>query len=205
MFKNKFLIKATATTKLTLQTALLSLRTRSYTAQTHEAVSSVSPSVVSSEIQSMRSQQALNLDNPLVILPQPSPITKESEKLLPNLFSEYLAVLHACLKLGEIDRAKKILRALYVSSPSELIHHLDINVHNAFIEAFVDAPKPDLDSALHWLDYLDRFGLKPDVMTFSILIRGYLRLNCDWINLFTLFDYSNLFFDASHISNITSH
>ncbi|CAG8791053.1 14165_t:CDS:2, partial [Racocetra fulgida] len=111
----------------------------------------VSPStaIVPPEIPSF--QQAFNIDKPLVILPQPTQL-KDDGKILPHVFSENLAVLYACLKLGQIERAKRIFDYLESKGPMDMKHLLDVNLHNAFIEAFLDAPVPELNLAFAWLD-----------------------------------------------------
>ncbi|CAG8530136.1 4387_t:CDS:10, partial [Acaulospora morrowiae] len=159
-----------ATSTLTLEAS----RARAYTSPSH-GVPSTSPSVVSPEITNIRSQ-ALNLDNPLLILPQPCPFIKEDGLISSTDFSEKFAILHACLKLREVGRAKKILEYLYEYSPRDMYHLLDINVHNAYLEALVVV---HYESALIWLDTLDEYGLKPDLTTFSILIRGFLRVSSE--------------------------
>ncbi|CAG8507454.1 1798_t:CDS:2, partial [Acaulospora colombiana] len=100
----------------------------------------------------------------------------EEGKAHPTEFSEKLSILHACLKLGDIERAGKIWQNLHDIAPNDMIHLLNISVHNAFLEALVETSEPAYyETALRWLDELDGYGLKPDMMTFTILIRGFLR------------------------------
>ncbi|CAG8445151.1 9865_t:CDS:2, partial [Scutellospora calospora] len=159
------------------QTAL-SLRIRYYSSVFQDTVSSSSTAIVPPEIPTF--QQTLNIDKPLVILPQPSQL-KDDGKILPHVFSENLAVLYACLKLGQIERAKRILEYLESKGPMDMKHLLDVNLHNAFIEAFLDAPVPELNLAFTWLDRMcDKCHVNPNLVTFSILVKGYLRKSEDF-------------------------
>ncbi|RIB09389.1 hypothetical protein C2G38_273120 [Gigaspora rosea] len=125
-------------------------------------------------------QRTLNIDKPLVILPQPTQL-KDDGKILPHVFSENLAVLYACLKLGQTDRAKRILEYLENKGPMDMKHLLDINLHNAFLEAFLDAPVPELHVAFSWLDRMrDKCHINPNLATFAILLKGYLRKSKDF-------------------------
>ncbi|CAG8777327.1 13229_t:CDS:10, partial [Gigaspora margarita] len=125
-------------------------------------------------------QRTLNIDKPLVILPQPTQL-KDDGKILPHVFSENLAVLFACLKLGQTDRAKRILEYLENKGPMDMKYLLDINLHNAFLEAFLDAPVPDLHVAFSWLDRMrDKCHINPNLATFAILLKGYLRKSKDF-------------------------
>ncbi|CAB5354995.1 unnamed protein product [Rhizophagus irregularis] len=134
-------------------------------------------STVSSEI-SYHSPEPLSINNPLVILPQPRYTPRETGKIL---FTEHLAVLRACLKIGEVERARHILTNLYKNS-SDTKKHLDIKLHNEFIESYLETkPVPRINEALQWFDKLNYYGLTPDLATFAILIRGYLRLDLDFL------------------------
>ncbi|CAG8711581.1 27154_t:CDS:2, partial [Racocetra persica] len=153
------------------------LRFRYYSSVSQDTVSP-STAIVPPEIPSF--QQAFNIDKPLVILPQPTQL-KDDGKILPHVFSENLAVLYACLKLGQIERAKRICEYLENKGPMDMKHLLDVNLHNAFIEAFLDAPVPELNLAFAWLDRMcDKCHVNPNLMTFAILVKGYLRKSKDF-------------------------
>lgn len=138
---------------------------------TAEPAVSTAMSTVSSEI-SYHSPEPLSINNPLVILPQPRYTPRETGKIL---FTEHLAVLRACLKIGEVERARHILANLYKCS-SDTKNQLDIKLHNEFIESYLETkPMPRINEALQWFDKLNYYGLTPNLATFAILIRGYLR------------------------------
>src|SRR3954447_8181904 len=117
----------------------------------------------------------LNINNPLVILPQPRYTPREAGKIPSSAFMEHVAVLRACLKIGEIERADQILISLNKQCTSDTEQYLDIKLHNEFMEAYLEATPPRINEALQCFDRLNFHGLTPDLATFAILIRGYLR------------------------------
>nr|CAG8491107.1 12082_t:CDS:10 [Entrophospora candida] len=118
-----------------------------------------------------------------IVLDPPSFVQNEPGKLLPSAFSENLSLLYACLKTGDIERAERILNILHNSGPREMKHYLDISVHNTFIEEFIEStPTPRLNQALIWFDRLERYDVKPDLKTFAILVKGYLKLDLDFVS-----------------------
>ncbi|CAG8708834.1 7870_t:CDS:10, partial [Funneliformis mosseae] len=143
------------------------------TATEHVSVSSVSSKL------NYISPDPLNINSQLVILPQPRYTPREAGKIHSGAFSEHLAVLRACLKIGEIERARHILSSLNKQCTNDAKQYLDIKLHNEFIEAYLEAKPPRINEALQWFDQLNYHGLTPDLATFSILIRGYLRLDLD--------------------------
>ncbi|CAI2165014.1 16952_t:CDS:10 [Funneliformis geosporum] len=147
------------------------------TATEHVSVSANSPTV-SSKINYI-SPEPLNINSQLVILPQPRYTPREAGKIHSGAFSEHLAVLRACLKIGEIERARHILSSLNKHCTDDAKKYLDIKLHNEFIEAYLEAKPPRVNEALQWFDQLNYHRLTPDLATFSILIRGYLRLDLD--------------------------
>jgi hypothetical protein len=133
------------------------------------AISTVSPEI------SYHSPESLSINNPLVILPQPRYTPRETGKILSGVFTEHLAVLRACLKIGEVERANHILTNLYKQCTSDTKKYLDIKLHNEFIESYLEAKPPRINEALQWFDKLNYYELTPDLATFAILIRGHLR------------------------------
>ncbi|GES80410.1 DNA/RNA polymerase [Rhizophagus clarus] len=148
---------------------------------TAEHTSSTAIPTVSSEI-SYHSPESLSINNPLVILPQPRYTPRETGKILSGVFTEHVAVLRACLKIGEVERARHILTNLYKQCTNDTEKYLDIRLHNEFIESYIETkPVPKINEALQWFDKLSFYGLTPNLATFAILIRGYLRLDLDFL------------------------
>ncbi|KAL1920841.1 uncharacterized protein VTP21DRAFT_11476 [Calcarisporiella thermophila] len=94
----------------------------------------------------------------------------------PTQLGEQLAVLHASIRTGEMDRARRIFKNLHKTTPDAARAFVDIHVHNAFMDGYVEAkPSPRTREALAWFDELSMYGLKPDITSFAILIKGFLR------------------------------
>ncbi|ORX90407.1 DNA/RNA polymerase [Basidiobolus meristosporus CBS 931.73] len=111
----------------------------------------------------------------LLILPRPRP-----QDFNDNTFnvSERLVVMHACLKTGDVDRARRLLTSLYKTNPQKMKELADIHVHNSLLKGYVEQnPRPHVIAAMSWFDAIKRYELSPDSTTYAILIKGFLRIN----------------------------
>ncbi|CAG8544226.1 5676_t:CDS:10 [Ambispora gerdemannii] len=112
-----------------------------------------------------------------LILSQPS--YGKDGKFFHGQFNEQLVLLYACLQSRLMDRAMRIFKNLYKNSSEDQKNNiLDINVHNAILLAFTSEPFNEkyVADALRWYDDLrKKYKVKPNLMTFSIIIKGVLR------------------------------
>ncbi|KAI0219529.1 DNA-directed RNA polymerase, partial [Massospora cicadina] len=87
-----------------------------------------------------------------------------------------LALVHASLKLGNIMQANNSLSYFKRLHPQLYKDYININVRNAFLEAHLDAkPTPNLKKALEYYNSFENFGVKPNLTTFALLIKGHIR------------------------------
>ncbi|ORY08413.1 DNA/RNA polymerase [Basidiobolus meristosporus CBS 931.73] len=111
----------------------------------------------------------------LLILPRP-----RSQDFNDGKFNikERLVVMHACLKTGDVDRARRMLTSLYKSNPQKMNELADIHVHNSLLRGYIEkSPRPHVVQAMNWFDTIKKYGLSPDCTTYAILIKGFLRIN----------------------------
>jgi DNA-directed RNA polymerase len=96
-------------------------------------------------------------------------------KKMPDI-EEQIAIMLVCLKSGHIDRAHTILKNITKHKPIQRSRFFDVNLHNAFIEAYImQKGRPNTRQALYWFDDMKKTGAKPNVTTYAILIKGMLR------------------------------
>ncbi|KAI0225187.1 DNA-directed RNA polymerase [Massospora cicadina] len=108
--------------------------------------------------------------------------------------SRTLALIHASLKLGNIERANSLLFNFKRHHPLLYKEFIDINVRNAFLEAYLDAkPTPQLRKALEYYNSFEDFGVKANLTTFAMLIKGHVRTE----RLFLM----QLFYQEIHLSD----
>ncbi|KAK9764459.1 DNA-directed RNA polymerase [Basidiobolus ranarum] len=111
----------------------------------------------------------------LLILPRP-----RSQDFNDNKFNinERLVVMHACLKTGDVDRARRLITSLYKTNPKKMSELADIHVHNSLLKGYIEkGPRPHIVQAMSWFDTIKRYGLSPDSTTYAILIKGFLKIN----------------------------
>ncbi|KAG0277191.1 DNA-directed RNA polymerase [Linnemannia exigua] len=103
---------------------------------------------------------------------------REAGKFAEHQLSEQMAVMYACLSTGELDRARRIFLALHKNNPEDMLVLGDIRMHNSFMESYMNAePSPKTKEALKWFESLTKYQVKPDLTTFAILIKGFIRLD----------------------------
>ncbi|CAM0139593.1 unnamed protein product [Umbelopsis sp. WA50703] len=112
-----------------------------------------------------------------IVLPNPSlPAFKVASKVLPSSVAENFAVLYACIRSKDMDRASRIMIELYKNKPEEMKIFADNHIYNTFLEGFVEAsPKPLTSQCLTWFDQMRRHGLNPDADTYAIVARGFMK------------------------------
>ncbi|KAF9929743.1 DNA-directed RNA polymerase [Linnemannia zychae] len=114
----------------------------------------------------------------IVRVPEVRPGEREAGKFADYQLSEQMAVMYACLSTGEIDRARRIFLALHKNNPEDMLVLGDIRMHNSFMECYMNAePSPKTKDALKWFESLTKYKVKPDLTTFAILIKGFIRLD----------------------------
>ncbi|KAI9298954.1 DNA/RNA polymerase [Neoconidiobolus thromboides FSU 785] len=117
-----------------------------------------------------------DLDSLLILSPEEQSNLSDKDN---DFSSRYMAVLHACLKIGEIERAYNMLAQFRRKYNKGFKAHVDINVHNAFMSACVDVkPTPDLKRAMEYFSKLESsYGVKRNISTYAIIIKGHIRAN----------------------------
>lgn len=102
--------------------------------------------------------------------------SRESGKFADHQLPEQLAVMYACLNTGDMDRARRIFMALHKNNPDDMLILGDIRMHNSFMESYMNAsPSPRSREALRWFETLSRYGVEPDLTSFAILIKGFIK------------------------------
>ncbi|RKP10634.1 DNA-directed RNA polymerase N-terminal-domain-containing protein [Thamnocephalis sphaerospora] len=148
--------------------------------------SAAATSIGSSRPQSTAAAAVSTITQPVAITPSVSPPVALQPLILARdqIFvdarsagiDDQLAIMHACLKLGETERALHILRALTTQYPHERARFADVHLHNAFIDAYMNrSARPSTRQALYWFDEMKKYGAMPTVSTYAILIKGFLR------------------------------
>jgi DNA-directed RNA polymerase len=111
-----------------------------------------------------KQQEILKLRNDVIFIdPQASGI------------DEQLILIYACLKTGHIERALRIFRVLAANYPDQKERLADVNIYNAFIEAYMKQDVQSTRQALCWFEEMQRQRIKPNWTTYAILIKGFLR------------------------------
>ncbi|KAF9951524.1 DNA-directed RNA polymerase [Mortierella alpina] len=101
-----------------------------------------------------------------------------SGKFADHQLPEQIAVMYACLNTGEMERARRIFQALHKSNPEDMLVLGDIKMHNSFMERYMNAsPSPRTKEALKWFESLSKYKVQPDLTSFAILIKGFIRLD----------------------------
>ncbi|KAI8352222.1 hypothetical protein B0O80DRAFT_499529 [Mortierella sp. GBAus27b] len=104
--------------------------------------------------------------------------SRESGKFADHQLPEQLAVMYACLGTGDMDRARRIFVALQKNNPDDMVVLGDIRMHNSFMESYMNAsPSPRTRDALKWFESLPKYGVKPDLTSFAILIKGFIKMD----------------------------
>jgi DNA-directed RNA polymerase len=86
-----------------------------------------------------------------------------------------LALMYARLKAGYIYRARKIYRNLTADYHVQEERFADVNIYNAFIEAYMKRSGKSIRKALKLFDEMRKQNIKPNLTTYAILIKGFLR------------------------------
>ncbi|KAI1319364.1 DNA-directed RNA polymerase [Mortierella claussenii] len=103
---------------------------------------------------------------------------KDSGRFADHQLSEQMAVMYACLNTGEMDRARRIFVSLHKSNPEDMLLLGDTRMHNSFMESYMNAnPSPRTKEALKWFESLPKYGVKPDLTSFAILIKGFIKMD----------------------------
>lgn len=112
-----------------------------------------------------------------IVLPNPSlPAYKVASKVLPTNIAESFAVLYACIRSHDMDRATRVMLELYKNKPEEMKIFADNHIYNTFLEGFVEAsPKPLTSQCLTWFDQMRKHNLNPDADTYAIVTRGFMK------------------------------
>ncbi|KAF9405610.1 DNA-directed RNA polymerase [Podila epigama] len=115
----------------------------------------------------------------IVQLPELKPTEpRESGKFADYQLSEQIAVMYACLATREMERARRIFMVLHKNNPEDMLALGDIRMHNSFLDAYMTAnPTPRTKDALKWFEALPRYKVKPNITSFAILIKGFIRLD----------------------------
>lgn len=114
-----------------------------------------------------------------LILPNPSlPSFRYNSRVLPSHLAEQFAILNACIRSGDMGRAERIMKELHRTKNKEMKLFADIHLYNAFLNGFAEATMPMGSECLIWVDNMKSFGLSPDVNTYAITIKAYLRQVC---------------------------
>ncbi|KAF9281673.1 DNA-directed RNA polymerase [Linnemannia elongata] len=115
----------------------------------------------------------------IVCLPELKPSEpREAGKFAEHQLSEQMAIMYACLSTGELDRARRVFLLLHKNNPEDMLVLGDIKMHNSFMESYMTAePSPKTKEALKWFESLTKYKVKPDLTTFAILIKGFIRLD----------------------------
>jgi pentatricopeptide repeat protein len=95
--------------------------------------------------------------------------------LRANHIDYRLAVVYARLKTGYIEHVLVIYKNLAKHYPDQKERFTDVNIYNAFIEAYMKRGGESIWEALSWLDEMRRQEIKPNLTTYVILIKGFLR------------------------------
>ncbi|KAF9178895.1 DNA-directed RNA polymerase [Haplosporangium sp. Z 767] len=103
---------------------------------------------------------------------------RESGKFADHQLPEQMAVMYACLATGEMERARRIFLALHKNNPDDMLVLGDIRMHNSFMECYMNAtPNPKTKDALKWFESLPKYKVKPDLTSFAILIKGFVKMD----------------------------
>ncbi|KAG0042219.1 DNA-directed RNA polymerase [Gryganskiella cystojenkinii] len=115
----------------------------------------------------------------IVRLPEMRPSEpKEAGKFADHQLPEQMAIMYACLATGEMERARRIFLTLYKNNPEDMLVLGDIRMHNSFLEAYMTAqPSPRTKEALKWFESLSKYKVKPDLTSFGILIKGFIKMD----------------------------
>ncbi|KAG0331658.1 DNA-directed RNA polymerase [Podila humilis] len=115
----------------------------------------------------------------IVRLPELKPSEpKESGKFADHQLPEQMAVMYACLATGEMERARRIFMVLHKNNPEDMFLLTDIRMHNTFMECYMNAsPSPRTKDALKWFESLSKYRVKPDLTSFAILIKGFIKMD----------------------------
>ncbi|KAI9322383.1 hypothetical protein BX666DRAFT_1894345 [Dichotomocladium elegans] len=111
-----------------------------------------------------------------VILPNPSlQAFRYSSRVLPSTIAEQFAILNACIRSGDMARAERIMKELHRTKSDEMKVFADLNMYNTFLNGFAEAPRPMSSECLVWIDNMKLYGLSPDVDSYAIVIKAFLK------------------------------
>jgi DNA-directed RNA polymerase len=119
-----------------------------------------------------------------ISLPNTTPKQREilildKDLIFTNLRADYvdcrLAAVYAWLKIGDTGRATRIYKKLTGHYSDQKERLADVNIYNAFIEAYMKRGGRSKYWALHWLDEMRKQQIKPNLTTYAILIKEILR------------------------------
>ncbi|KAG0004081.1 DNA-directed RNA polymerase [Entomortierella chlamydospora] len=115
----------------------------------------------------------------IVRLPDVKPSEpRESGKFADHQLAEQMAVMYACLNTGDMERARRIFITLHKNNPDDMLILGNIKMHNSFIESYMNAsPSPRTKDALKWFESLSKYKVKPDLTSFAILIKGFIKMD----------------------------
>ncbi|KAF8979424.1 DNA-directed RNA polymerase [Entomortierella lignicola] len=115
----------------------------------------------------------------IVCLPEVKPSEpKEPGKFADHQLPEQMAVMYACLNTGDMERARRIFITLHKNNPDDMLILGNIKMHNSFIESYMNAsPSPRTKDALKWFESLSKYKVRPDLTSFAILIKGFIKMD----------------------------
>jgi DNA-directed RNA polymerase len=87
-----------------------------------------------------------------------------------------LALVYACLKAGHIERALKVYKKLTTKYPNQKERLINVNIYNAFIEAYMKQGGESIRQTLDWFDEMVKQQIKPNLTTYAILIKGFIQV-----------------------------
>ncbi|KAF7725888.1 DNA-directed RNA polymerase [Apophysomyces ossiformis] len=112
-----------------------------------------------------------------IILPNPALHQfKKTARVLPSTIAEQFAILNACIRTGSMERAERIMHELYRTKPEEMKVFVDVQMYNTYLNGFIESPTPMTQQCLAWFDAMRNYGITPDVNTYAIIVKGFLKM-----------------------------
>jgi DNA-directed RNA polymerase len=120
---------------------------------------------------------------PTESLPNATPKQQEIVILSKDIFTSLqdssidyrLVLMYVRLKTGHIERALKIYKKLTTKYPNQKERLTNVNIYNAFIEAYMKRGGRSTYQALVWFDKMKKHQIKPNLTTYAILIKGFIQ------------------------------
>ncbi|KAJ3095817.1 DNA-directed RNA polymerase [Phlyctochytrium planicorne] len=114
-------------------------------------------------------------------LPLPVPVESTGETAYKKQYavSERIAMIFACINVGDISRAEILFHRAWRTSPIEEMRSVvSTGMINAFVEGFLGSGtqlkgtrKSNFERAMEWHHRIEQFGLEPDSTTYAIMVK----------------------------------